>query len=82
MFDFQERNLPNYILFIYLFIYLSIYLIIYLLLKKFEYTQCAHVYTNNILEKSIRTGRLSIRTKRTDLWNSIPCKIEESYTLT
>ena len=68
MFDFQKGNLSNYFDDI-------------LTLNK----QVHNYSTRNsrsINKQYIRTdyGKLSIRTKGTDLWNSIPCRIKESYT--
>ena len=71
MFDFQKCNLPNYFDDI-------------LTLNKqvHDYSTRNSRSINSINKQYIRTdyGKLSIRTKGTDLWNSIPCRIKESYT--
>ena len=68
MFDFRKCNLPNYFD------------------DCFTLNKQVHDYntrnSRSINKQYIRTdyGKLSIRTKGTDLWNSIPCRIKESYT--
>ena len=64
MFDFQEGNLPNYILFIYLFTYLFIYLFIYLFcyLKIWVYTACTCIHKQYI--RSVNKNRKTVNKKK------------------